>query len=127
MCARYVLRPAIDADRLAWTRRGKGVYRLERPCRDGTKLIVCEPLVLIERLADLVPRPRTNLVTDHGAFAPSASSSDRSCLRRPMKQSHHPRSEHGKYASAPSRNQRARNVDRVAAMNRPSGWRAASG
>ncbi|MBK8976552.1 MAG: transposase [Planctomycetes bacterium] len=43
---RYVLRPAIDEDRLAWTRDGEVVYRVERPLKDGTKLVVFEPLVL---------------------------------------------------------------------------------
>ncbi|MBK8980504.1 MAG: transposase [Planctomycetes bacterium] len=74
---RYVLRPAIDEERLAWTRDGKVVYRFERPWKDGTKLMVFEPLVLIERRAALVPRPRRNLVTYHGAFAPGASFRDR--------------------------------------------------
>jgi hypothetical protein len=54
---RYVLRPALDESRLAWTRDGKVVYRFKRPWKDGTKLVVFEPLVLIERLAALVPRP----------------------------------------------------------------------
>ncbi|MBK8975463.1 MAG: transposase [Planctomycetes bacterium] len=76
LCA-YVLRPAIDEDRLAWTRDGRVVYRFERSWQDGTKLIVFEPPVLIERLAALVPRPRRNLVTYHGAFAPCASYRDR--------------------------------------------------
>ncbi|MBK8974672.1 MAG: transposase [Planctomycetes bacterium] len=74
---RYVLRPAIDQDRLAWTRDGQVVYRFKRPWKDGTNLVVFEPLVLIERLAALVPRPRKNLVTYHGAFAPGASYRDR--------------------------------------------------
>ncbi|MBK8979135.1 MAG: transposase [Planctomycetes bacterium] len=74
---RYVLRPAIDEERLAWTRDGKVVYRFKRPWKDGSQLVVFEPLVLIERLAALVPRPRRNLVTWHGAFAPGASHRNR--------------------------------------------------
>jgi len=74
---RYVLRPALDESRLAWTRDGKVVYRFKRPWKDGTKLVVFEPLVLIERLAALVPRPHRNLVTYHGAFAPAASHRER--------------------------------------------------
>ncbi|MBK8979734.1 MAG: transposase [Planctomycetes bacterium] len=58
---------------MAWTRDGKVVYRFERPWKDGSKMVVFGPLVLIERLAALVPRPRRNLVTYHGAFAPGAS------------------------------------------------------
>ncbi|MBK8975924.1 MAG: transposase [Planctomycetes bacterium] len=74
---RYILCPAIDEDRLAWTRDGKVVYRFERPWKDGTKLVVFEPLVLIERLAALVPRPRRNLATYHEAFAPGPSYRER--------------------------------------------------
>ncbi len=74
---RYVLRPALDESRLSWTRDGKVLYRFKRPWKDGTKLVVFEPLILIERLAALVPRPHRNLVTYHGAFAPAASSRER--------------------------------------------------
>ena len=35
------------------------------------------PLTLIERLATLIPRPRVNLTTYHGVFAPAASYRDR--------------------------------------------------
>ncbi|MBK8975445.1 MAG: transposase [Planctomycetes bacterium] len=33
---RHALRPALDEDRLAWTRDGKVVYRFARPWQDGT-------------------------------------------------------------------------------------------
>ncbi len=74
---RHVLRPELDESRLAWSRYGKVVYWLERPWKDGTKLVVFELLVLIERLAALVPQPHGNLVTCHGAFAPAASHRER--------------------------------------------------
>ncbi len=74
---RYVLRPALDESRLTWTRDGKVVYRFKRPWKDGTKLVVFEPWVLVERLAALVPRPHRNLVTYRGAFAPAASQRER--------------------------------------------------
>jgi len=45
----------------------------EFPFRDGTTHFVFEPLVLIERLAALVPPPRMHQLTYHGVLAPGAS------------------------------------------------------
>ncbi len=41
------------------------MLQLRRPWRDGTTQLVFEPLTFIERLAALIPRPRTHLVTYH--------------------------------------------------------------
>ncbi|MBK8977589.1 MAG: VCBS repeat-containing protein [Planctomycetes bacterium] len=87
---RYVRRPAIDENRLAWTRDGKVVYRFKRPWQEGTKRIVFEPLVSIERLAALVRRPRRHPVTYHGAFAPGASYRDRVVPPPPAKDQSRP-------------------------------------
>ena len=62
---RYVARPAVASERLSLSRNGNVLYRLRRPWRDGTTHFVFEPLVFLERLAALVPRPRTHLVTYH--------------------------------------------------------------
>lgn len=43
-----------------------------RPWHDGTRAILFEPHELIERLAALVPKPRINLLLDHGVLGPSA-------------------------------------------------------
>ncbi len=67
---RYVLRPPLAQDALEWTPDGKVLLRLRRPWRDGTRAICFEPAELLERLAAMVPRPRTNLLIYHGAFAP---------------------------------------------------------
>lgn len=75
--ARYVARPAIVEERLSLTRDGKVLYRLKRPFKDGSTAVVFEPLTFLERLAALIPRPRKNLVTYHGVFAPAASYRDR--------------------------------------------------
>jgi len=74
---RYVARPAIATERLSLSKHGNVLYRFRRPWRDGTTHIVFEPLVFLERLAALVPRPRTHLVTYHGVLAPAASWRDR--------------------------------------------------
>jgi hypothetical protein len=68
--ARYVLRPPVAQDALELTPEGKVVLRLRRPWRDGTRAIQFEPGELLEKLAAMVPRPRTNLLIYHGAFAP---------------------------------------------------------
>jgi len=62
---RYVARPAIATERLSLSKHGNVLYRFRRPWRDGTTHVVFEPLVFLERLAALVPRPRTHLVTYH--------------------------------------------------------------
>jgi len=70
---RYIARPPFAAGRLTWSRRGRLLYELRNPWRDGTTHVVFEPLVLLERLAALVPPPRVHLQTYHGVLAPSAS------------------------------------------------------
>ncbi len=67
---RYVLRPPVAQDALQLTTDGKVLLRLRRPWRDGTRAIRFEPTELLEKLAVLIPRPRTNMLIYHGAFAP---------------------------------------------------------
>jgi hypothetical protein len=67
---RYVLRPPVAQDALELTPEGKVLLRLRRPWRDGTRAIRFEPSELLEKLAAMIPRPRTNLLIYHGAFAP---------------------------------------------------------
>lgn len=70
---RYVARSPLATERL--TRHGDGLlcYRLKQRWRDGTTHILLEPLELLERLAPLVPPPRSHLVRYHGILAPCAS------------------------------------------------------
>ena len=42
------------------------------PWRDGTTHVVMSPLVFLQRLAALVPRPRLHLIRFHGVAAPNA-------------------------------------------------------
>ena len=70
---RYVARPPLATDRLSLSPEGKVVWRLRRRWRDGTEALVFDPLTFIARLAALVPRPRTHLVTYHGVLAPAAA------------------------------------------------------
>jgi hypothetical protein len=70
--ARYLMRPAIASERLSLDEHGRVVYRLRRHWKDGTSAVVFAPLDFIARLAALVPRPRTHLLTYHGVLAPAA-------------------------------------------------------
>jgi ribosomal protein S27E len=66
---RYIARPPVSVQRLSLSARGKVVYTLKTPYRDGTTQIVFEPIDFVARLAALVPRPRVNLTRYHGVLA----------------------------------------------------------
>ena len=68
-----VARPPIATERLSLAANGQVVYRLRRRWRDGTEAVVFDPLTFLERLAALVPRPRTHQITYHGVLAPAAA------------------------------------------------------
>jgi len=60
--SRYLARPAVSQERLSWAPEGKVRYELSRPRPDGTVAVVFTPALLLEKLAALVPRPRSHLV-----------------------------------------------------------------
>lgn len=70
---RYILRPSIATNRLAFSKDGQVIYRLKEPRQNGTKCFVFEPLDFIAKLVPLVPAPRVNLIRYHGCFAPHAA------------------------------------------------------
>ena len=70
--ARYCARPPLAIDRLEPVADGRILYRFKRPWRNGTTHLVFEPAQFIEKLAALVPAPKTHLVRYHGILAPSA-------------------------------------------------------
>jgi len=69
---RYVLRPAVAQDRLSLTDNDQVSVRLKSRWSDGTSHVVLEPEELLARLANFVPRPRTNLLIYHGVLAANA-------------------------------------------------------
>jgi hypothetical protein len=69
---RYGGRPAIAQERLTLLTDGRVSLELKRPYYDGTTHLAFEPLVFIERLAALVPKPNKNLVIYSGVLAPNA-------------------------------------------------------
>ena len=70
---RYIARPPISTDRLTLDERGRILYRLRHPYRDGTTHIVFTPTSFLERLCALIPRPCKHLLTYHGVLAPASS------------------------------------------------------
>jgi len=79
---RYVTRPALSSKRLSLDERGRVVLQLRVPFRDGTTHFVFEPLTFIERLAALIPPPRTHQLTYHGVLASAASWRDQIVPRK---------------------------------------------
>ncbi len=69
---RYLLRPAVNQDRLRLLSDGRVLLALKTAWADGTRHLLFEPLELLEKLAALTPRPRINLVLYHGVLAPHA-------------------------------------------------------
>ena len=70
---RNIARPPFAAERRSLTPDGRVVHELRRGWRDGTTHVV---LISLERLAALVPPPRTRQQTYHGVLAPSSSLRD---------------------------------------------------
>ena len=69
---RYLTRPALSDERLQLDAAGQVMLELKTPWRDGTTHVVMSPLVFMQRLAALVPRPRLHLIRFHGVLAPNA-------------------------------------------------------
>jgi hypothetical protein len=70
--ARYLLRPPLALERLTESSGGQLLYQFRRPWSDGSTALLLDPAELLERLAALVPRPRTHLLVYHGLLAPHA-------------------------------------------------------
>jgi hypothetical protein len=60
---RYITRPALSDERVQLNSAGQVVPKLKTPWRDGTTHLVMSPLVFMQRLAALVPRPRLHLIS----------------------------------------------------------------
>ena len=69
---RYITRPALSDERVQVNAAGQVELKLKTPWRDGTTHLVMTPLVFMQRLAALVPRPRLHLIRFHGVLAPNA-------------------------------------------------------
>ena len=69
---RNITRPALSDERVQLNAAGQVELKLKTPWRDGTTNLVMSPLEFMQRLATLVPRPRSHLIRFHGGLAPKA-------------------------------------------------------
>jgi len=72
--SRYVTRPPYSQERLSLLPDGRVRYDFRRARPDGSTGLVLSPLEFLEKLAALVPPPRTHLVVYHGILAPHCRS-----------------------------------------------------
>jgi hypothetical protein len=70
--AQYILRPPLSNDRLSRLDDGSLRYQLKRRWKDGTDAIFMTASQLLEKLAALVPSPRTHQIRYHGVLAPNS-------------------------------------------------------
>lgn len=68
----YVLAPPFFDHDVTVNQDGKVVLHLKRPRHDGSTEVVYEPFAFLDRLADLIPRPRANTIRYFGIYAPRA-------------------------------------------------------
>ncbi len=68
---RYVLRPPVAEDRLERLSDGNILYRFRHPRSNGATYAVFTPVEFLEKLAAIVPPPRSHLVKYHGILAPN--------------------------------------------------------
>jgi hypothetical protein len=73
---RYILRPALAADRLSQLPDARLLYRLKHSWRDGTQALLFEPLDFLGKLAALIPPARAHQIRYHGVFAARSSLRD---------------------------------------------------
>ena len=66
----YILRPPVSNERISFLPNGHIAYKLKTPYSDGRTYVFFEPIKFIEKLASLIPPPRSNLLHFHGVFAP---------------------------------------------------------
>jgi len=69
---RYCSRPAFSGERFALLQDGKVTYILPKPDLNGRTLLVMDALELLDKLAKLIPPPRTHQVRYFGVMAPNS-------------------------------------------------------
>ena len=70
---RYVARPPVSNQLLVELNGERVGYKLKRPWSDGTTMVVFKPHDFIQRLASMVPPPRSHQVRYHGVLASASS------------------------------------------------------
>lgn len=67
---RYIARPAVAEERLRLMPNQDVLLKLKKPYGDGTSHLVFGPVEFVEKLAALVPPPRSHLTRYSGVLAP---------------------------------------------------------
>jgi hypothetical protein len=80
---KYVSRPPLAQGSLQQNANGEYVFKLKTPWDDGTSHLIFSWEELVERLAALVPPPRTHLIRYYGVLAPHAKDRDKVVPQKP--------------------------------------------
>lgn len=64
----YILSPPFTDEQLRRAADGRLVLELKRSRRDGTREVVLTPEQFLDKLVNLTPRPRANLIRFHGVY-----------------------------------------------------------
>jgi hypothetical protein len=83
---RYITRPALSDERVQLNAAGQVELRLKTPWRDGTTHLVMSPLEFMQRLTELVARPRLHLIRFHGVLTPTGKLRPLVVPQRPLDQ-----------------------------------------
>ncbi len=71
---RYCARPIYAGERLSWQEKDERlIYRLPKPQHDGQTVLRLTPMEFLDRMAMLIPPPRSHRHRYHGVLAPNAS------------------------------------------------------
>ncbi|MCP5272676.1 MAG: transposase [Burkholderiaceae bacterium] len=68
----YIKRPSLSEERVPLSAAWQAGQTVKTPWCEGATHLVMSPLDFMQRLAALVPRPRSHLIRFHGAMAPNA-------------------------------------------------------
>ncbi len=68
----YILAPPFLDHQLSLDAKGNVILRLKRARHNGATEVVMKPFKFLDRLAELIPRPKANTVRYYGIYAPSA-------------------------------------------------------
>lgn len=72
----YVMAPPVTDEQLSLDQQDNILIRMKRARHDRSNVEVMTPFVLLDRLAALVPRPRSKSIRYHGVYAPNANLRD---------------------------------------------------
>ncbi len=90
-------RPALAGGRLRLVDADPLSFALKTPWPDGTRHLLLSPIELLEKLAALIPPPRSHLLRYHGVLAPRGRARERIVPAQPVAE---PSAENGDASAA---------------------------